>query len=269
LQRCEVYIDIPSHPVFPEGSPWSTWAIGANMDDAIEKAAHMALTALCSQNLAATAGTPISMYPIQDRSNPEWKARMDEVGNIFQVHYHSGWAYMVRYAQHLFQLQHDTQRIIVEQQYHLVGYAKEVKDLTQEISRKAQEVGVVHQQVRDLESHLHDKEEALLSSLCHSSKRNQELLRHRVLLRMAEESAKIKAHEFEEFQTVKDLEIQGMQEELEELEEEVQDRGVALTNRDNIIDNLQAEIHELQQYQAPAPVAPAVDADPTSDVDES
>jgi hypothetical protein len=37
-----------------------------------------------------------------------------------------------------------------------------------------------------------------------------------------------------------------MQEEQEELKEEVQDRGVALTNIDNIIDNLQAEIHELQ-----------------------
>jgi hypothetical protein len=37
---------------------------------------------------------------------------------------------------------------------------------------------------------------------------------------------------------VKDMEIQGMQEELEELEEEVQDRGVALVNRDNTIDNL-------------------------------
>jgi uncharacterized protein (DUF3084 family) len=62
---------------------------------------------------------------------------------------------------------------------------------------------------------------------------------------MAENSAKVKTREFEEYQTMKDLEIQGMQEELEELEEEVQDRGVAITNRDNIIDNLQAEIHEL------------------------
>jgi hypothetical protein len=62
---------------------------------------------------------------------------------------------------------------------------------------------------------------------------------------MAEESAKVKAREFEELQTVKDLEIQGMQ---EKLEEEVQDHGVALANRDNIIDNLQAEIHELQQH---------------------
>jgi hypothetical protein len=60
-----------------------------------------------------------------------------------------------------------------------------------------------------------------------------------------------------------------MQEELEELKEEVQDRGVALMNRDNIINNLQAEIHELQQHQAPAPAAPTEDADPTSDVDES
>jgi hypothetical protein len=102
LQRCKVYVDIPSHPVFPDGSPWSMWATRADMGDAIEKAAHMALTALCSQNMATTAGMPISLYPTQDRSELEWKARMDEVGNVFQVHYHSGWAYMVGYAQHLF-----------------------------------------------------------------------------------------------------------------------------------------------------------------------
>jgi hypothetical protein len=48
LQRCKVYINIPSHRVFPDGSPWSMWAIGADMDDAMDKAAHMALTALCS-----------------------------------------------------------------------------------------------------------------------------------------------------------------------------------------------------------------------------
>jgi hypothetical protein len=47
---------------------------------------------------------------------------------------------------------------------------------------------------------------------------------------MVEEAAKVKASEFEEFQTVKDLEIQTMQEELEELEEEVQHHGVALAN---------------------------------------
>jgi hypothetical protein len=81
-----------------------------------------------------------------------------------------------------------------------------------------------------LESHLHVKEEALLSSLRRSSKRDQELLQHRVFLRTAEEATKVKAREFEEFRTMKDLEIQSMQEELVELEEEVQDRGVVPAN---------------------------------------
>jgi hypothetical protein len=49
---------------------------------------------------------------------------MDELGNVLQVHYHSGWADMAGYAQHLFQLQHDTQRSIAEQRCCLVGYAK-------------------------------------------------------------------------------------------------------------------------------------------------
>jgi hypothetical protein len=102
LQRCEVYVDIPSHPVFLDGSLWSMWVIGNNMHDAMEKATHMPLTALCSKNKLATAGMPISLYLIQDRSNPGWKAHMDEASNVFQDHHHCGWAYMVSYAQHLF-----------------------------------------------------------------------------------------------------------------------------------------------------------------------
>jgi hypothetical protein len=55
----------------------------------------------------------------------------------------------------------------------------------------------------------------------------------------------------------------------EELEEEVQDHGGALANQYNIINNLQAKIHDLQQHQTPAPAALDKDADPTSDIDES
>jgi hypothetical protein len=40
LQCCKVYMDILSHPVFPDGSSWSTWAIRAAMSDAMEMAAH-------------------------------------------------------------------------------------------------------------------------------------------------------------------------------------------------------------------------------------
>jgi hypothetical protein len=74
------------------------------MSDAMEMAAHVAFTALCSQNLAAIAGMPISLYPIQDRSDQEWRAHIDEADNFHRVHHHSGWAYMSHYAQYLFQL---------------------------------------------------------------------------------------------------------------------------------------------------------------------
>jgi myosin heavy subunit len=40
------------------------WVIGNDMDEAMENAAHMALSALCSQRLLETAGMPISLYPI-------------------------------------------------------------------------------------------------------------------------------------------------------------------------------------------------------------
>jgi hypothetical protein len=55
----EVYVDIRSHPMFLDGSLWSTWVIRNDMDDAMEKAAHMGLTALGSHRLPDTMSTPI------------------------------------------------------------------------------------------------------------------------------------------------------------------------------------------------------------------
>jgi hypothetical protein len=64
LPRCEVHVDIWPHPVFLDGSLWSMWVIRSDMDDAMEKAPHVALTALCSQHLPDTVGTSISLYLI-------------------------------------------------------------------------------------------------------------------------------------------------------------------------------------------------------------
>jgi hypothetical protein len=38
---------------------------------------------------------------------------MDKACNVFQDHYHAGWAYMARYAQHMFQLQHDMDNVVI------------------------------------------------------------------------------------------------------------------------------------------------------------
>jgi hypothetical protein len=49
----------------------------------------------------------------------------------------------------------------------------------------------------------------------------------------------------------------------------VQEREFELMNRDNEIDNLQAQIHQLQLQQAPAPATPIEDPAPSSDVEDS
>jgi septal ring factor EnvC (AmiA/AmiB activator) len=82
----------------------------------------------------------------------------------------------------MFQLQHDTQRIIAEQRRCLGTYAREVKSLEQEIGRMAQEHGALHQQLRALESRIRDKDQELLTIYCRSTKHDQEPLRHRNLL---------------------------------------------------------------------------------------
>jgi hypothetical protein len=73
-----------------------------------------------------------------------------------------------------------------------------------------------------------------------SSEHDQELLRHHVLLWRAEEAAAIKACELEEFQAVRDQEIENMQKELEKCDREMQEHDFELTNKDNVIENLLA-----------------------------
>jgi hypothetical protein len=145
LPQCEFHVDILSHPMFPDGSPWSTWVIRNNMDDTMEKDAPLVLTTLCVQCLAGITGTTIALYPIQDHSNPEWKSRIDGACDIFQDHYHGGWVYMARYTQHMFKLQQGTQYTVVGQRCHLDAYAREVKSLKMEIERMDQEHGTLRQ----------------------------------------------------------------------------------------------------------------------------
>jgi hypothetical protein len=117
LPCCEVHVDIRSHPVFPDGSPWSTWVIRNDMDDAMENTAHVVLTALCSQCLRDTTGTPISLYLVQDCSDLEWMAHIDEECNVFQDHYHGS-----TYSR--------TPNTSLLDNYHRLGtYAREAKSL--------------------------------------------------------------------------------------------------------------------------------------------
>jgi hypothetical protein len=51
---------------------WSGSIIISELDTGIELMAHIALTSLCEDHLAATAALPIVLLPIQDQENPIW-----------------------------------------------------------------------------------------------------------------------------------------------------------------------------------------------------
>jgi hypothetical protein len=62
MMCCGVPVEKPINPT----SLWTRVVIGGDMDDAVEKMAHMALSAMCEQHLVDTANTPITLFPIRD-----------------------------------------------------------------------------------------------------------------------------------------------------------------------------------------------------------
>jgi hypothetical protein len=60
LDRCEVSMTIPLDPAHP----WSGSIVSSEPDTGVEMMAHIALTSLCEDRLAATAALPITLLLI-------------------------------------------------------------------------------------------------------------------------------------------------------------------------------------------------------------
>jgi hypothetical protein len=97
---CEVRVEIPFNPMVP-----STGAIaGSEIDDAVEKMAHVVLTSLCDRSLAATIDMLIMLVPIHDPKDPEWQQCLEVVCDLESPRFSAGWAEMAKYARYLFNL---------------------------------------------------------------------------------------------------------------------------------------------------------------------
>jgi hypothetical protein len=66
MDQCEVSMTIPFDPT----EPWSGSVISSEPDSGVELMAHMALTSLCEDCIAATPALPITLLPIQNQENP-------------------------------------------------------------------------------------------------------------------------------------------------------------------------------------------------------
>jgi cell division protein FtsB len=144
MDQCEVSVTIPFDPT----EPWSGSVIGSELDTGVELMAHMALTSLCEDCLTATAALPIALLPIQNLENPVWQQRLEVVSNLKGPHFHAGMTSLARYAQYLFNLQHNTARTGMQQHTRLTAYKESATAATHEIERLRHENAIIHSGAR-------------------------------------------------------------------------------------------------------------------------
>jgi hypothetical protein len=66
LNVCVVRVEICFDPI----APWNGAVVGSEVDDIVEKMAHVALTSLYERSLTATTDTPIVLFHIRNQEDP-------------------------------------------------------------------------------------------------------------------------------------------------------------------------------------------------------
>jgi hypothetical protein len=128
---------------FDPTEPWSGFVIDSEPNNSIELMAHMALTSLCEDRLTATAALPIALLLIQNQLNPMWQQCLEAVSNLKGPHFHTEMTSLARYAQYLFNLQHNTARIGMQQRTRLTTYKESATAATHEIERLRHENAIL------------------------------------------------------------------------------------------------------------------------------
>jgi hypothetical protein len=144
MDQCEVSVTIPFNPT----EPWSGPVIGNETDTGVELMAHIALTSLSEDHLAATAALPITLLPIRDQENPVSQHYLEAMSKLKGPHFHAKMTSLARYAQYLFNLQHNNTRIGMQQRTHLTAYEESATTATREIERLRHENAILHSGAR-------------------------------------------------------------------------------------------------------------------------
>jgi hypothetical protein len=128
---------------FDPTEPWSGSIIGSEPDTGVEMMAHIALTSLCEDRLAATTTLPIALPPIQNQENPVWQQCLEAMSDLRGPHFHTEMTSMAKYAQYLFNLQHNTARIGRQQRMRLMAYEESATATSHEIERLRHENAIL------------------------------------------------------------------------------------------------------------------------------
>jgi hypothetical protein len=139
MDQCEVSVMIPFDPT----EPWLGSIIGSEPDTGVELMVHIALTSLCENHLVTTAALPIALFPIWNQENPVWQQRVEALSNLRGPHFLAGMSSLARYAQYLFNLQHNIARTGMQQRTCLMAYKVSATTATREIERLRHENAIL------------------------------------------------------------------------------------------------------------------------------
>jgi hypothetical protein len=101
LGHYKVHVDNPAHPTYPTMTAWFTMALGDDLDDTLERAAHQAFTEFCERHLPVLIDTAIALLPVWNEGNAVWCECVAVVGDPELPTHHAGWALTARYSQHV------------------------------------------------------------------------------------------------------------------------------------------------------------------------
>jgi hypothetical protein len=135
LDMWEVSLTVPFDPT----DLWIGTIIGSDLNNTVEQTALVALTSLGESRLAATAEVPAVLFLIRNQEDhnqgdPERQQRLVDMSDTEGPHFHTGVAEMAKYAQYLFNLQHNTIRTIIQQRLLLIAYEQHAEGLRHKIA---------------------------------------------------------------------------------------------------------------------------------------
>jgi hypothetical protein len=120
---------------------------------------HIALTSLCEDRLAATATLPFTLLLIWNQENPVCQQHLEAVSDLEGPHFHTGMTSLARYAQYLFNLQHNTAKTGMQQRTRLMAYKESATAATCEIERLRQENAILRSGARPPSEQDHELQE--------------------------------------------------------------------------------------------------------------
>jgi hypothetical protein len=126
--RCEVSVTLPLSLT----EPWGMTIVSVELDELVEQAVHIALTALYESSLDDTTAMPITLFLICEQEEPMWRQHLQDVTDPEGPHFHTGMAVMTKYAQHMFNLQWNTIKTVIQQRLRMTFLEQHVEGLRHE-----------------------------------------------------------------------------------------------------------------------------------------